>query len=257
MNPKVSFLLLVSLALAITSANAQIKPLTNDDVVQMTKAGFDEQTIVKAIAANKPDFDTSAQGLLALKNAGVTKPVLDAILDREKNNAGAVASSGNAETATEPVQGLPREPGAYYKGASGWVQLQGASSQETKTKGIIKANLVPGSSMKFVIVYRGKEGSIEIPERMPTFYVRDLAKWGQEVDIIQLEVKKNTREVRGASMSMFSLKNGPEHISDAVASRLSEHVVKITPKANLKNGEYLLGIGEGHFYDFGIKAAKD
>jgi hypothetical protein len=257
MSPKVSFLLLVSLALAITSANAQIKPLTNDDVVQMTKAGFDEQTIVKAISANDPGFDTSAQGLLVLKNAGVTKPVLDAILDRGKNNAGAVASNGNAETAPEPVPGLPREPGAYYKGTGGWVRLQNAPSPATKTKGMFMVNIVPGSSMKFMYVYRGKEGSIEVPEHMPTFYVRDLAKWGRDVDIVQLEVKKNTREVRGASISMFSTKNGPEHVSDAVVSRLSEHVVRITPKANLKNGEYLLGVGEGNIYDFGIKAAKD
>jgi hypothetical protein len=257
MSHKVSSLLVVLLALAIAAGNAQTKPLTNDDIVQMTKAGFDEQTIVKAITANKPDFDTSAQGLLVLKNAGVTKPVLDAILDRENNKAGAAASSGNAEIAPEPVPGLPREPGAYYKGASGWVRLQNAPSPETKTKGIFMANIVPGSSMKFVSVYRGKEGSIEVSERMPTFYVRDLAKWGRDVDIVQLEVKKNTREVRGASMSMFSMKNGPEHVADAVVSQLSEHVVRITPKSNLKNGEYLLGVGDGHIYDFGIKAGKD
>jgi hypothetical protein len=257
MSPKVSSLLLVLLALAISAGNAQTKLLTNDDIVQMTKAGFDEQTIVKAITANKPDFDTSAQGLLALKNAGVTKPVLDAILDRENSNAGTVAPSGNVETASEPVPGLPREPGAYYKGASGWVQLQDAPSPKTKTTGIFKVNLVPGTSMKIINVYRGKEGSIEISERMPTFYVRDLAKHGRDVDIVRLEVKKDTREVREGSISMFGVKNGPEHVSDAVADHLSEHVVRIMPKSNLKNGEYLLGVGDSHIYDFGIKAGKD
>ena len=48
MSHKVSSLLLVLLALAITAGNAQTKPLTNNDIVQMTKANFDEQTIVKA-----------------------------------------------------------------------------------------------------------------------------------------------------------------------------------------------------------------
>ena len=258
MSHKVSSLLLVLLALAITAGNAQTKSLTNDDIVQMTKAGFDEQTVVKAITTNKPDFDTSAQGLLVLKNAGVTKPVLDAILDRERNNAGATASSGNAETAPEPVPGLPREPGTYYKGASGWVQLQNAPSPDTKTKGLIMANIVPTSSMKTVYIYRGREGSIEVPEHMPTFYVRgDVAKLGQDVDIVQLEVKKHTREIRGASMSMFGSKNAPQHASDTVTSHLSEHVLKIMPKSNLKNGEYLLSVGDGHIYDFGINTGKD
>lgn len=74
---------LLSLALAISVAFAQTKPLTNEDIVQMTKAGFDDQTIVKAIHANEPAFDTSAGALLALKNNGVSKPVIDAMLEEQ------------------------------------------------------------------------------------------------------------------------------------------------------------------------------
>src|SRR5690349_4493204 len=52
-------------------AFSQTKSFTNDDVLQMTKAGFDEQTIVKAIQTHEPAYDTSINALVALKNTGV------------------------------------------------------------------------------------------------------------------------------------------------------------------------------------------
>ena len=56
------------------------KPLTNADVVQMVKAGFDEQTVVKAIQANETHFDVSPQALLARKDSGVGQKIIQAML---------------------------------------------------------------------------------------------------------------------------------------------------------------------------------
>ena len=42
------------------------KPLINDDVVQMVKGGFDENTTVAAIEAADTNFDASVQALMAL-----------------------------------------------------------------------------------------------------------------------------------------------------------------------------------------------
>lgn len=55
-------------------------PITNTDVISMTKAGLSEQTIILAIKRGPVQFDTSPQALIALKHAGVPDRVLNAIL---------------------------------------------------------------------------------------------------------------------------------------------------------------------------------
>ncbi len=54
--------------------------LTNAEIVKMVKAGLQDSTILSVIAASDSDFDVSVDGLLALKEAGVSAPVMDAML---------------------------------------------------------------------------------------------------------------------------------------------------------------------------------
>jgi hypothetical protein len=63
------------------------KPLVNDDVIQMAKAGFGEELIIKAIRTHEPAFDTSIQSLIALKNAGVSEKAIAALIECQ-NQAG-------------------------------------------------------------------------------------------------------------------------------------------------------------------------
>lgn len=95
----VSMILLATLAPVIP---AQEKPLRNEDIIQMTKAGLDEDTIIKAIEANDSAFDTSAEGLLALKNAGVSESIIQAIL-----------KAATKKQAPEPSTSAAGEPSAF------------------------------------------------------------------------------------------------------------------------------------------------
>jgi hypothetical protein len=54
--------------------------LTNAEIVKMVKAGLQDSTILSVISASDSDFDVSVDGLLALKEAGVSAPVMDAML---------------------------------------------------------------------------------------------------------------------------------------------------------------------------------
>jgi hypothetical protein len=54
--------------------------LTNADVVKMVKGGLQESTILSVIGAAECDFDVSVDGLLALKSAGISDRVMDAML---------------------------------------------------------------------------------------------------------------------------------------------------------------------------------
>lgn len=59
------------------------KPLTNDDVIALIKAGLgDDLTITKISQAPSEALDVSTEGLVALKKSGANKPIIDAIMKR-------------------------------------------------------------------------------------------------------------------------------------------------------------------------------
>lgn len=75
-----TFLLAVLLA-----AQPASQPLNNAGVIKLSRAGMSEEVIVAAVkSANVVHFDTSPDGLLALKQGGITDRVLLAILDRQR-----------------------------------------------------------------------------------------------------------------------------------------------------------------------------
>lgn len=86
--PVFALVLFVSQLAKEQAAPAQI---TNSDVISMTKAGIGEQTIILAIQRGPVNFDTSPQALIALKTAGVSDQVLNAML-----------ASANSEGKTSP-----------------------------------------------------------------------------------------------------------------------------------------------------------
>lgn len=79
-----SLLILLTISIcALTSFGQTQQPITNADIVNMTKQNFDPSLIVKDIQSSNTDFDTSPQALIDLKNAGVDKSVMDAMLSAQ------------------------------------------------------------------------------------------------------------------------------------------------------------------------------
>jgi len=68
--------------------------LTNADIVRMMKAGIPESVIVRKIQISQPDFGTSANDLIALKNQGASERILGAVLD---------SRSGTGQSSPEPL----------------------------------------------------------------------------------------------------------------------------------------------------------
>jgi outer membrane lipoprotein SlyB len=59
-------------------------PLTNQDVITLVKGGLSEATVLQAIDTSEPAFDTTATGLVALKNGGVSDAIIQRILSRSQ-----------------------------------------------------------------------------------------------------------------------------------------------------------------------------
>jgi len=94
----------------------QTKVFTNDDVLKMVKAGFKEETIIEAIRANEPRYDTSVEALVTLKNAGVSEMVISTMLAAARDRASAPNIDGEGGT-------LPGEIGVYALKDGRYVEL--------------------------------------------------------------------------------------------------------------------------------------
>jgi outer membrane lipoprotein SlyB len=92
---------LVAAILLAASGAAWAAPMTNDDVIKMVKGGLADATVIQAIEAGEPGFDTSPDGLVALKQGGVSDAVIQRILAR-----------GGAKPAAQPAAAPAPQPAA-------------------------------------------------------------------------------------------------------------------------------------------------
>jgi hypothetical protein len=84
-------------------------PLTNADIIHMTTQGFDAALIVKDIQSSSTEFDTSPQALINLKNAGVDKSVLEAMLAAQSAKPSGTVEAVHGGITRDPSQ-PPRSP---------------------------------------------------------------------------------------------------------------------------------------------------
>lgn len=87
-------LLLLVLPFAVAAA-----PMTNDDVIKLVKGGLGDATVLQAIDGAEPGFDTSPDGLVKLKQGGVSEAVIQRILAR-RGGAPAAAACNECGTVT-------------------------------------------------------------------------------------------------------------------------------------------------------------
>jgi hypothetical protein len=119
------------------------KPLTNGDILNMTKQGFDQSLIVKAIETSQADFDVSAQALVELKTAGVSEPVMEAMLSAEAAKPSVASDAAHGampvaakETAAEPSKrGCNADSGCLLR-ESTLISLKFANDLTSKTANV-------------------------------------------------------------------------------------------------------------------------
>lgn len=98
-----SFIALVFLAFCPLLIAQQA--LNNDTIIKLVKAGLSEELIVTTINASSGIYDTSPEGIIALKTAGVSDKVVSAIVEKTPGNA--TTSTAPASEQIAPVQVPP------------------------------------------------------------------------------------------------------------------------------------------------------
>jgi hypothetical protein len=114
--------------------------LNNDSVINLMKAGFSEDVIISAINRSLGSYDTSVDGLIALKGAGLTNKEISAIVAKfySQNSAALVPAAGTAPTTRPavpvPVQSAnkPRVVMRAQSHSSGWNESRDQAMEMSK-----------------------------------------------------------------------------------------------------------------------------
>jgi hypothetical protein len=161
--------------------------LTNQDVIDLTKAGFSEDLVMAKIGtAKEKAFDCSTQGLIALKTAGVTERVINVILGQPNQKASTSESSASARPSATVATGTPRpvsatrspiavaegrEAGIYVNDADKLTPLEPTVFSGAKTGGLFTSALTAGiKKAQWKAVVRSPQAVVRLRTSTPVFY---------------------------------------------------------------------------------------
>lgn len=109
--------------------------LNNESVVNLMKAGFSEDVIISAINRSFGAYDTSVDGLIALKKAGITDKELSAIVAKAQPQSSA-AQVVPVTRAARPVPVLSgNKPRVFLRArshSSGWNESRDQAMEMSK-----------------------------------------------------------------------------------------------------------------------------
>jgi hypothetical protein len=121
-------------------------PLTNQDIVLMTRSKFDDATIVKTIQTFNTNFDLSVAALMKMKEAGVSEPVMQAMLAKANDGSKALPPepSSSTVTAVSPVSpNLLEEVGVFVRKQGKLVAME-PEIVNWRTGGVLKSMATVG-----------------------------------------------------------------------------------------------------------------
>jgi hypothetical protein len=240
MRAKRTMILAVVLLLATGAAFSQSgKPLTNDDVIQMVKGGFDESTTIAAIDSAQANYDTSVQALLALKAAGVSEKVISAMLAATKKKSEGTKPAAVA-TAPAPAANpdVPEDMGVYTKLKGSLAEVY-AEVVSWKSGGVGKSMLTGGFTKGHVnATVSGPKSKLQLGT--PIEFVIKCAEGvtPSEYMLLKLDEKGDRREFRAVTGGVYHSSSGLE--KDAIKfdfQKIAPRTYKIA-LAGLKKGEY-------------------
>ncbi len=211
--------------------------LNNDTVIKMVKAGLSDDVVITTINASPGHYDTSADGLIALKSSGASDKIISAIMVRASSGSPAAAPAGSSATpaATASVPSGHRRYRGLAKDKSGaWAPMMpeivnfktGGVVKSIATVGIVKGDInghIQGSKARAKPDISRRAGSLRargggdyrVPAassspqlrrpRVPLCYRRGLARLGGNCTGFDL----NSRAKSWRPVSFRSLSNPP------------------------------------------------
>jgi hypothetical protein len=262
------------------AAVAQDETLTNNEVISLTKAGLSQSLIIGKIRTSKSKFDLTTDGLISLKQAGVSDDILTAMMEAKSGRSTKVPLTEPAADPNDPM--AKHGYGIYlYEEVAGqrkMTQVKPTVSAQNRTGGVFTSGLTYGiSKIKTKANLPGRNSALQVRELTPVFYFYlDVSTGGlntasgipsdpKEFTLIRFNQRDDNREVTIGKSNAFGGKGGlsDEYVVPFTATDLGNGTFEITPTGNLKPGEYafyLVNSGNSNasaaigakFFDFGV-----
>lgn len=298
---KTLIILVISIGLLInfSSIFAQTKAevLTNAKIIQLAKLSLSEEIIIEKIRQSKCRCDTSTKGLAQLKAAKISDAVILEILNKTSNGfSDSQPKNSNRISRKNTVQSNPvknstninkalskiSEPGIYLFENNEMKPIEPSVFSGSKINPLMGSLTLGIKKTKYKAKVRGKSANLQTSNSSPTFYFvfnpeykRSGATmaglfWGMpatspaEFLMVEMQVKKRSRRaVLGeyGTWTGMSLGARDKDIREYSFKKIKSGIYKVTPKQNLKVGEYCfyfankvvgLGIAGGKVFDFSI-----
>jgi hypothetical protein len=219
------------------------QPLDNLAVLKLANSGLSEDLIVQTISASAGRYDTSADALIALKQAGITDREVGAILIKSANPGGLTqAQIPTTIMIAAPPPPLPgvTDVGVYFKDKNGqWVNVE-SENVNFKTGGVMKSAFSDG------LVKPDLNGHLSGPTsklRLNTpmeFAIYTME--GQDAgnyQLLHLRAHKDGREFRSMTGGVFHASSGAERDTvEFKAKRVAPRTYILTVSTPLAPGEY-------------------
>jgi hypothetical protein len=244
---------LASLCIVLTTSGwgqDMSKRLTNHDIVEMVKLGISDEIIIAKIrsmnGADSVKFDTSVDGLMALKAANVSDAVLKVMINPAPPPLLAPAP-GATVTAGDPNL-PPQEVGLYWKDGPTFVFIGGQALSQAKAGGRAGSFFTEGmKSQHWDAVLTGPTSRNRVKDRHPVFYfyVPDGAS-ADDFTLLKLNRKDDRREFQigtfgGVGAGKSGVKRSKEFAFET--QHVAIRTYKVTLATDLKAGEYAFFMG--------------
>ena len=115
---RLSSLIIACFVVSITISAWAQQGLTNTDIIKMQSAGLSESVILSSVNSQPAAYNTTTDGLIALKKAGVPDAVVAAMISRTAAMKSGVANDAGTNLASTTPTGPPAgvdEVGVYYQ----------------------------------------------------------------------------------------------------------------------------------------------
>lgn len=246
------FLLLLLVTVPMTAQTppasaAKEAPLSNEDVIRLTKLQLGNEVIIAKIRqAADVSFDLTTDGLVTLKQSAVSGPVISAMLERsapKPRPASAPAAAGDAGGAGHAIAVI----------RAGEEVLLPANRGDLSTTGMWPVVFT-------FLDYPGRFARTRVTERRPTLVVQSAHDPTGYYHLARLDVneeEENNRslkiEQKGSAFTATTrvVPAGRWHVQYD-ATELSAGTWHIVPRQDLEPGEYGVVVPGGILYEFGI-----
>ena len=225
------------LLLAICPILVAQQALNNDSIIKMVKAQLSDDVIVTTINASPGAYDTSPDGLIALKQAGVSNKVIDALVAKSTSAASAptsidsiAPSTPDASAPTAPLPPLPPgidNVGAYYKDSGGNFQplpsevvifQSGGLVKHVASAGLVKEDLngLVGGMRSRLVVSTPITFILHVPQ----------GRTASDYELVRLHVVGNNRQFQSVAGGLIH-----ESTSGSIRDEIDFSSTQIGPSA--------------------------